>query len=53
MGPLGLFQFDLVAAVFGGGAAAVACAVYILVGLGALYQAILWKSIQRRWCGAC
>ena len=49
----GLFQFDLVAAIFGGGAAAVARVVYILVGLGALYQAILWKSIQRRWCGAC
>ena len=29
----GLFQFDLVAAVFGGGAAAVARVVYILVGL--------------------
>jgi len=49
----GLFQFDLVAAVFGGGAAAVARVVYILVGLGALYQLILWKSIQRRRCETC
>ena len=49
----GLFQFDLVAAVLGGGAAAVARVVYILVGLGAIYQLILWKSIQRRRCETC
>ena len=47
-GLVGLFQFDLVAAIFGAGAP-IARVVYILVGLSALYQAIFWKTIQRRW----
>ena len=47
-GLVGLFRFDLVAAIFGAGAP-VARVVYILVGLSALYQAIFWKMIQRRW----
>ena len=37
-GLVGLFQFDLVAAVFGGQAAALARVVYVLVGLSALWQ---------------
>lgn len=47
-GLVGLFNFDLVAAIFGGGAA-LARIVYIVVGLSALYQAMQWKAIQRRW----
>lgn len=37
-GLVGLFQFDLVAAIFGGQSAALARIVYILVGLSALWQ---------------
>lgn len=39
-GLVGLFQFDLVAAVFGDEAAPLARIVYILVGLSALWQLI-------------
>lgn len=38
-GLVGLFGFDLVAAIFGAGAA-LARAVYVLVGLSAVWQAI-------------
>jgi uncharacterized membrane protein YuzA (DUF378 family) len=48
-GLVGLFQFDLVAAVFGGQNAALARIVYSLVGLSAVYQGLTWKAIQRRW----
>lgn len=37
-GLVGLFQFDLVAAIFGGQDAMLARLVYILVGLSALWQ---------------
>jgi uncharacterized membrane protein YuzA (DUF378 family) len=37
-GLVGLFQFDLVAAIFGGEDAALARIVYILVGVSALWQ---------------
>lgn len=47
-GLVGLANFDLVASVFGSGAA-LAQVVYVVVGLAAIYQAIQWKSIQRRW----
>ena len=45
----GLFQFDLVASLFGGNSAALSRIVYSLVGIAAVYQAFGWKSIQRRW----
>jgi uncharacterized membrane protein YuzA (DUF378 family) len=48
-GLVGLFQFDLVATIFGGQSAAVARIVYTLVGVSAIYQGMTWKSIQRRW----
>lgn len=51
-GLVGLFQVDLVAAVFGmkfGQTSALSSVVYGLVGLSGLYQALTWKSIQRRW----
>ena len=51
-GLAGLFHVDLVAAVFGmrfGETSALSSAVYGLVGLSGLYQALTWKSIQRRW----
>ena len=39
-GLVGLFQFDLVAAIFGGQNSGLARAVYVLVGLSALWQLI-------------
>ena len=48
----GLFQFDLVAAIFGGNTAVVSRIVYSLVGIAAAYQAFGWKSAQRRWATA-
>lgn len=47
-GLVGLANFDLVASIFGSGAS-LARVVYAVVGLAALYQAIQWKAIQRRW----
>jgi uncharacterized membrane protein YuzA (DUF378 family) len=47
-----VFHLDLVAAVFGmriGETSALSSLVYGLVGLSGLYQALTWKSIQRRW----
>ncbi len=51
-GLVGVARFDLVAAIFGmrfGETSALSSAVYLLVGLSALYQAFSWKAIQRRW----
>ncbi len=45
----GAFQFDLVAALFGGNTALLSKVVYIVVGLAAAYQALSLKAIQRRW----
>jgi len=47
-GLVGLLQFDLVAALFGD-ASVVSRIVYCLVGLAGAFQAMQWKSIQRRW----
>ncbi len=47
-GLVGLFDFDLVAALLGADTW-LANTVYILVGLAALYQALALRSIQRRW----
>ena len=53
-GLAGALHLDLVAAVFGmkfGETSALSTVVYSLVGLAGLYQALTWKSIQRRWHG--
>ena len=47
-GLIGFFGFDLVAAIFGQ-MSALSRLVYALVGLSALYQAVMWRNIQRRW----
>ncbi len=39
-GLVGLFQFDLVAAIFGGQTSALSRIVYVLVGLSALWQIV-------------
>ncbi|HZQ93809.1 MAG TPA: DUF378 domain-containing protein [Candidatus Sulfotelmatobacter sp.] len=51
-GLVGVAHFDLVAAIFGlkfGEISNLTSAVYMLVGISALYQAISFKAIQRRW----
>lgn len=51
-GLVGVFRLDLVATVFGmqfGETSVLSSVVYALVGLAGLYQALTWKSIQRRW----
>jgi uncharacterized protein len=47
-GLVGLFNFDLVAALFGAGSP-LARIVYVLVGVAALYQVVTVRAIQRRW----
>jgi uncharacterized protein len=47
-GLVGLLNFDLVATIFGN-MSALSRIVYSLVGLAAVFQAISWKAIQRRW----
>ncbi|MBE0567677.1 MAG: DUF378 domain-containing protein [Krumholzibacteria bacterium] len=44
----GAFRFDLVATLLGA-VPFLMNAVYVLVGLAALYQALSWKKIQLRW----
>ena len=51
-GLVGIAHFDLVAAIFGmrfGETSMLSAAVYTLVGLAALYQAVSFKAIQHRW----
>ncbi len=51
-GLVGIAHFDLVAALFGmrfGETSMLSSVVYSLVGLAALYQAVSFKAIQRRW----
>jgi uncharacterized membrane protein YuzA (DUF378 family) len=51
-GLAGMFHLDLVAAIFGmrfGETSGLSSVVYALVGAAGLYQALTWKSIQRRW----
>ncbi len=51
-GLVGVAHFDLVAAIFCmrfGETSMLSAAVYTLVGLAALYQAVSFKAIQQRW----
>lgn len=48
-GLVGLFEFDLVAAIFGGPDTFLADLVYVLVALSALWVAFQWKAMHRRW----
>jgi hypothetical protein len=47
-GVVGLTGFDLVGALFGT-LSPLSRAVYLVVGLAGVYQAVQWKAIQRRW----
>lgn len=44
-GLVGVFDWDFVAALVG----ELGRAIYVLVGLAALYQALSWREIQKRW----
>lgn len=52
-GLVAFLNFDLVAAITGAGGFgaknAFGAVIYGLVGLAAVYQALSWKSVQRRW----
>jgi uncharacterized protein len=47
-GLFGAFHFDLVAAVLGD-YSALSRVVYVLVGLSAVYEALAFRGMQKRW----
>ena len=47
-GLVGIFNFDLVAWAFGS-MSIVSRIIYIIVAISAIYDALMWKAIQRRW----
>jgi len=47
----GIFQFDLVAAIFGGNDTAWSRIIYTLVGIAAVYDILAIKAIMARWHG--
>ena len=47
-GLMGFFGIDLIASIFGS-MSLVSRIIYALVGVSALYEVVMWKSIQRRW----
>lgn len=48
-GLVGVFEFDLVDAIFGESLHIISRIVYILVGVAAIYQVVMLKAIQKRW----
>ena len=51
-GLVGLLHVDLVAALVGrhfGETTPISSAIYTLVGVAGVYEALAWKAIQRRW----
>lgn len=49
-GMIGLFQYDVVAALLGD-ASVLARLVYVVVGLAGVFQILQWKAIHHRWVG--
>ncbi len=47
-GLMGFFGIDLITSIFGS-MSLVSRIIYALVGVSALYEIVMWKSIQRRW----
>lgn len=47
-GLIGLFNFDLVAAIFGGQASLLARIIYVIVGVSALYIAVDMFTFEKR-----
>ncbi|RJP24771.1 MAG: DUF378 domain-containing protein [Candidatus Abyssobacteria bacterium SURF_5] len=52
-GLIGFFEFNLVAAIFGGEMLLISRIVYALVGLSALYEIFTLKLIRERWTPIC
>jgi hypothetical protein len=50
LGFWGVFGIDAFGALFGGHESIILRILFVLFGLAALYDAIGWKAIQRRWC---
>ena len=48
LGLVGLFDFDLVAVIFGE-MSALSRIIYVLVGLAAVYDVVMIKTIWKRW----
>jgi len=46
-GLVGFFQFDLVAAIFGGAAAWMSRVIYALIGLAGLYAIVFYERLDR------
>jgi uncharacterized protein len=46
-GLVGLFDFNLVSAIFG--ATVLTRIIYILVGIAAIYEVVQYRGMQRRW----
>lgn len=49
-GLVGLFHFDLVAALLGD-ATLLSRLVYTVIGAAGLFQVLQWKAVQQRWSG--
>ncbi len=47
-GLIGLFDFNIVSAIFGVGST-ISRFIYSLVGLAAIYEVFQWRSVQHRW----
>ena len=47
-GLIGLFGFNLIEQIFGS-MSALTRIIYIVVGISAIYDVVMWKAIQRRW----
>lgn len=47
-GLVGLFGFNLIAWVFGE-MSLLSRIIYVLIGISAVYDAAMWKAIQKRW----
>lgn len=45
---IGLFQFDLVAAIFGGQTAIVSRIIYVIVGLAGLWAISFYRKLRRK-----
>jgi len=45
---IGLFQFDLVAAIFGGQTAVVSRILYVIVGLAGLWAISFYRKLRRK-----
>lgn len=47
-GLVGLFSFDLIGWIFGS-MSGLSRLIYVLVGVSAIYDAVMWNRIKKRW----